>query len=118
MLSFPELYALNRSTGLTRGNPLKGTSSTYFVCVRVLGDQKQGAELDQTPCTCRDPCEACKRKVPVENQELSESEDSDDENTHLDHSIKQQNEAGEVLAGNQILQEGMNCYYNDRNADG
>ena len=27
MLSFPELYALNRSTGLTRGNPLKGTSS-------------------------------------------------------------------------------------------
>jgi hypothetical protein len=28
VLSFPEPYALNRSTGVTQGNPLEGTSST------------------------------------------------------------------------------------------
>jgi hypothetical protein len=53
----------------------------------------------------------------MENQELSESEDSDDENTLIDHSIEQQNEAEEVLAGSQKLQEGMNCYYKDRNTE-
>jgi hypothetical protein len=36
VMSFPEHYALIRSTGVTQGNPLKGTSSTPQARAAIL----------------------------------------------------------------------------------
>lgn len=96
-----------------------------MVCLHISNGQQPEAVLNQTPCTCCDPCKACNKQVPVQNQGSSEygtsddddrdsntsseeetvSEVSDDEDTDLRKLPGVQSEVQEVLDGNPSVRD-------------